>query len=66
MSSQGPLINFVHEYYLSNFTLNLLAQSYTWQPLQVLKVGQTGRNSELGGLIDSLKPPACQPDFEQQ
>jgi hypothetical protein len=66
MSSQGPLINFVHGYYLSHFALDILAQSYIEQPLQVLKVEQTGKNSEPGGLIDSQKSAAWQPDFEQQ
>jgi hypothetical protein len=65
MSSQGPLINFVHEYYLSNFALNLLAQSYTGYFLQGLKVEQIGRYSEQAGLIDSLKLLAWQLDFEQ-
>jgi hypothetical protein len=55
MSHQGPLINFVHEYYLSNFASNLLAQSHTGHFLQGLKVEQTHKYSEQAGLIDSLK-----------
>jgi hypothetical protein len=35
--------------------MDILAQSYTEQPLQVLKVEQTDRYSEQTSLIDSLK-----------
>jgi hypothetical protein len=45
--------------------MDILAQSYTEQPLQVLKVEQTDRNSEQTSLIDSLKLLAWQLDFEQ-
>jgi hypothetical protein len=46
VSSQGPLINFVHRYYLSHFAVDTWAQSYTEQPLQALKVEQTDRYSD--------------------
>jgi hypothetical protein len=46
MSSQGPSTNFVHAYYLSHFAVDILAQSYIEQPLQVLKVEQIDRYSE--------------------
>jgi hypothetical protein len=54
--SYGPLINFVHRYYLSHFSVDTWAQSYTEQPLQAHKVEQTDRYLEQSCLMRTHKP----------